>query len=145
MMRLRPFTPSDISGVLKIVSSSMTEKYPPSLFLELHNLWREGFLVCEYFGSVAGFIVGSMSGVSTARILVIAVLKPYQCKGIGTALINEFTNACGMKGISDIELEVRKSNKEAIRFYTKHGYQVIDVIPHFYKDGEDGYKMWRTL
>lgn len=145
MMRLRPFAPSDISDVLKIIGSSMPESYPPSMFLELHNIWRDGFLVCEYFGPTVGFVVGTLSGIRTARILVIAVLEPYRCKGIGTALMTEFTNACGMKGISSIELEVRKSNKGAARFYTKHGYQVIDVLPRFYKDGEDGLKMWRNL
>lgn len=145
MMRLRPFSPTDISDVMKIVGSSMPEKYPTSMFLELHNIWREGFLVCEYFGSTVGFIVGTLSGFRTARILVVSVLEPQRCKGIGTALLNEFTNACGLKGLSNIELEVRKSNKGAIKFYTKHGYQVIDIIPHFYKDGEDGYKMLRNL
>ncbi|UCD92904.1 MAG: GNAT family N-acetyltransferase [Methanobacteriota archaeon] len=145
MMRLRPFSPTDISDVMKIVGSSMQEKYPASMFLELHNIWREGFFICEYFGSTVGLIVGTLSGFRTARILVIAVLEPHRCKGIGTALLNEFTNACGMKGLSNIELEVRKSNKGAIKFYEKHGYQVIDIIPHFYNDGEDGFKMLRNL
>lgn len=123
----------------------MPEEYPASMFLNLHRAWREGFIVCECFGTTVGFLVGSMSGPKKARILIIAVLEPYRCKGIGTALMEAFTNACGMRGIRSIELEVRVSNRNAIRFYQKHGYRIIDIIPRFYRDGEDGYKMWRAL
>lgn len=115
------------------------------MFLGLHDFWREGFIVCDYFGTTVGFVVGTTSGPKTGRILVIAVLGSHRSRGIGSALIREFTNACAMKGLNNIELEVRVSNKEAVRFYTKHGYQITGVIQKFYKDGEDGYKMWRSL
>lgn len=123
----------------------MKEKYPASMFLEIHNIWGDGFIVSDYSGQTVGFIAPVMSGPRTARILVIAVLKPFRGQGIGSALLSAFTNECGLKGMANIELEVRQSNKPAIRFYMKHGYQVIDTIHGFYKDGEDGYKMWKTL
>ncbi len=145
MLRLRPFSPSDIKNIQFIVENSMREKYPASMFLEIHNMWGGGFIVCDYSGQTVGFIAPMRSGPGTARILVLAVLEPFRNRGIGSALLNAFTNECGLKGLKNIELEVRPSNKTAIRFYMKHGYQVIDTIPGFYKDGEDGYKMWRTL
>jgi len=145
MLRLRPFSPSDIPRVTHIVENSMKEEYPASMFLEIHNRWGEGFIVSDFSGQTVGFIAAMRPAPRTARILVIAVLEQFRCQGIGSALIDAFTNECGLKGLSNIELEVRESNKQAIRFYMKHGYQVIDVLPRFYKDGEDGYKMWRSL
>ncbi len=145
MLRLRVFSPSDIGSIQHIVKTSMKEVYPDSMFLEIHNLWGSGFVVSEYSGQTVGFIASIESGPKTARILVIAVLEPFRRQGIGSALMRAFTNECGLRGISNIELEVRQSNKPAIAFYLKHGYQIIDVITGFYKDGEDGYKMWKTL
>ncbi len=145
MLRLRVFSPSDIGSIQHIVKTSMKEVYPDSMFLEIHNLWGSGFVVSEYSGQTVGFVASVKSGPKTARILVIAVLEPFRRQGIGSALMRAFTNECGLRGISNIELEVRQSNKPAIAFYLKHGYQIIDVITGFYKDGEDGYKMWKTL
>ncbi len=115
------------------------------MFLEIHNQWGEGFIVSDLSGQTVGFIAAIRLSPKTARILVIAVLEQFRCQGIGSALIETFTNECGLKGVSNIELEVRQSNKQAIRFYMKHGYEVIDVLHGFYKDGEDGYKMWKSL
>lgn len=145
MLRLRPFSPSDIPHVQYIVGSSMKEEYPASMFFEIHNHWRDGFIVSDYSGSTVGFVAPLKTGPKRARILVLAVLETFRCQGIGTSLMTAFTNECGLKGMSVIELEVRQSNKAAIRFYTKLGYQAVDVLPKFYKDGEDGLKMLRNL
>jgi ribosomal-protein-alanine N-acetyltransferase len=145
MLRLRPFSPSDIASVQRIVESSMKEEYPPSMFFEIHNHWRDGFIVSDFSGQTVGFVAPIRTEPRSARILVLAVLEPFRGQGIGSALLTAFTNECGLKGMSSVELEVRESNKAAIRFYTKHGYQAIDILPKFYKDGEAGIKMVRTL
>ena len=145
MLRLRPFAPSDIVSIRHIVKISMKEVYPDSMFLQIHNLWGSGFVVSDYSGQTVGFIAPVTSGPKTARILVMAVLEAFRGQGIGSALMRAFTNECGLRGLSNVELEVRLSNKPAIKFYLKHGYQIIDVITGFYKDGEDGYKMWKTF
>jgi ribosomal protein S18 acetylase RimI-like enzyme len=44
-----------------------------------------------------------------------------------------------------VELEVRKSNEAAIRFYTRYGFQITNLLARFYTDGEDGFKMRRHL
>lgn len=123
----------------------MKENYPDSMFLEIHNLWGDGFIVADYSGHTVGFISSIRSGPKTARVLVIAVLEGFRGQGIGSSLLDAFTKECALNGLSNIELEVRQSNKAAIRFYTKHGYEATGVLRGFYKDGEDGYRMWKTL
>ena len=141
MLRIRLFTPQDVSAVAAIVKDALQENYPPSLYLDLHRWWRDGFLVAENAGAVVGFLAAVVSAPQQARILMLAVYGPWRRRGIGSALMGAFLKECAMRGLSAIELEVRKSNDAAIRFYTRYGFEIANVLPKFYTDGEDGYKM----
>jgi len=80
-----------------------------------------------------------------ARILMFAVTAGFRKQGFGSQLMNAFVQACAVRGIRTIELEVRISNEEAIRFYKRYGFEISAVLPKFYTDGEDGFKMVRRL
>jgi len=142
---LRPFRPSDVNAVASIVQDSLRENYPVSIYLDIHRWWREGFLLAEEDGVSTGFVAGVVNGPKNARILMLAVRASRRQRGIGTSLMDAFLRECVMRGLSTVELEVRISNKEAIRFYERYGFQVTQVLKRFYTDGEDGYKMMRHL
>ncbi len=55
--------------------------------------------------------------------------------------MNAFLQSCVNRGVRRIELEVRKSNGDGVRFYNRYGFAIAYVLPTFYTDGEDGYKM----
>ncbi len=95
--------------------------------------------------AIIAFIAGILPARRRARILMLAVRDSYRNQGIGTVLTDEFTERCRTRKISSIELEVRKSNAGAIRFYERLGFHIRYLLPRFYTDGEDGYKMWKTL
>ena len=59
--------------------------------------------------------------------------------------MDAFLRECSMRGLGTIELEVRKSNVPAIEFYTRYGFAIANLLPRFYTDGEDGFKMMRHL
>ena len=128
-----------------IVRESLNEIYPTSLYLDIHRWWRAGFMVAELNGGATGFIAGVLNAPQSARILMLAVSPPARNLGIGTALLNAFLRECTASGAANIELEVRKSNVNAIRFYDRHGFAIRHDIPHFYTDGEDAWKMARSL
>jgi ribosomal-protein-alanine N-acetyltransferase len=86
-----------------------------------------------------------MNADAHARILMFAVSAPFRRQGIGRQIMDAFVQACAMRGLRRIELEVRVSNDEAIRFYKRYGFELAGVLPKFYTDGEDGYKMVRHL
>jgi len=46
-----------------------------------------------------------------------------------------------LAALASERVEVRISNEEAIRFYKRYGFDVAAVLPKFYTDGEDGFKM----
>ena len=144
-VRVRQFSPTDLPDVVGIVKESLRENYPNSLYVDIHRWWREGFLVAEDMGLVVGFLAAVVSAPQQARILMLAVRERVRRQGIGSALIDAFLKECAMRGARSVELEVRKSNEAAIQFYTRYGFQITNVLPRFYTDGEDGFKMRRHL
>ena len=140
-MRVRPFVPNDIPAVASIVREALRENYPTSLYLDIHRWWRDGFLIAEANGNPVGFLASVMTSDGQARILMFAVTAGFRRQGIGRQMMDAFVQMCGMRGLRRIELEVRKSNEEAIRFYRRYGFDTQTVLPKFYTDGEDGYKM----
>lgn len=145
MIVIRPFSPTDIPEVMKVVELSLGENYPPSLYLTVHNLWREGFLVVQEDGAVVGFIAAVPSGAKVARILMLAVVPEWRNKTLGQRLMKELYANCIEKGMDTIILEVRKSNSEAISFYEQQGFSTYGEIKSFYSNGEDAHKMMRVL
>lgn len=144
-MIIRKFKHGDIFAVMRLVSEIFQEDYDPAILLDFYNNWHEGFIIAEEGNDIAGLIVGSMPAPNQARILILAVDDIYRHKGIGKMLLLAFTQECMLKGIKVITLEVRVSNSEAIKFYTKFGFSITQTIPHYYKNGEDGYVMNRLL
>lgn len=145
MIATRPFSPTDIPSVVKVVADSLGESYPPSLYLTVHNLWRDGFIVLSEDGNIVGFVAAVPSGTKVARVLMLAVLSRYRQRSFGQRLMNELYASCGSAGIDTIILEVRKSNRTAISFYERQGFSVYGEIQKFYSNGEDAYKMMRVL
>ncbi len=145
MLTNRPFSPTDIPAIVKVVTDSLGETYPPSLFLTIHNLWREGFIVLVEDGRIIGFVAAVPSGEKVARILMLAILTAHRRRSYGTALMNELYSSCARVGMDTIVLEVRKSNREALSFYERHGFSVYGEIKKFYSNGEDAFKMIRVL
>ncbi len=144
-MQIRPFIPNDIPAVATIVREALRENYPTSLYLDIHRWWREGFLIADLDGQPVGFLASVISAEGQARILMFAVAAGFRDRGIGTQLMNAFIQMAANRGIQRLELEVRRSNAGGIQFYRRYGFDVGFVLPSFYTDGEDGYKMFKAM
>jgi len=140
-VRIRPFVPNDIPAVASIVREALRENYPTSLYLDIHRWWRDGFLIADLDGHPVGFLAAVISSDGQARILMFAVSAGWRRRGFGRQVMDAFVQRCAMRGLRRIELEVRISNEEAIRFYKRYGFETAAVLPKFYTDGEDGFKM----
>ncbi|MEM4233365.1 MAG: N-acetyltransferase [Thermoplasmata archaeon] len=145
MLTMRLFVPTDIPEVTRIVKSSLGEDYPPSLYLTVHNIWREGFIVLQEDGRMVGFVAAVPSGDRVARVLMLAVDPASRRKSYGRTLMQELYSNCLAKGLDTVVLEVRKSNEAAISFYTRQGFAIYGEISRFYSNGEDAYKMMKVL
>lgn len=74
------------------------------------------------------------------EIEYIIVHDDYRKRGIGSILLKELEKY----DIKNITLEVRESNKHAIKFYQKNGYNIQTIRKNYY-DNENGYLMMKKL
>ena len=79
-------------------------------------------------------------------IISIAVEEKYRKKRIGTILLNRVFVLAKELNISSIYLEVRVSNKSAINFYEKNGFNLITTRKNYYSDNhEDAFIYLKNL
>ena len=68
----------------------------------------------------------------------IAVREDWQRRGVASALMGEMIRRSQAEGALTAILEVRPSNRRAIRLYNKLGFRVCGIRPSYYTDsGED--------
>ena len=76
----------------------------------------------------------------------IAVMPEYRGRGIGQRLMKEALAILKGYGDSEMNLEVRKSNRAARSMYTKLGFSELGIRPGYYENnGEDGVIMKKEL
>ena len=146
MVKIRRFNPDkDLLNVAGLANQALGEDYKLTMFTNVFNLWPDGFLVAESMDLHMGALVAIMSEPATARILVMAVEDAYRRQGIAQKLLSSFIQKAVIAGIKKITLEVRMSNRIAIRFYEKNRFKIVSTIPVYYKDGEGAFVMERYL
>ncbi len=145
MTLVRNFRYDDLDRIADIVSASLGEYYPKSLYLEKSHDWEDGFIVGLVEGKLVAMLLGVVQGRFETRILMFAVERQYRKRGIGHELMQKFIELSLKRGATKISLEVRRSNIDAIRFYEKFGFQNTGVLFMYYSDLEDGLKMAKTL
>jgi ribosomal-protein-alanine N-acetyltransferase len=65
----------------------------------------------------------------------------HEGKGLATALMAEARGEAEQAGARGLVLEVRPSNRRALRLYRHLGYDVVARRPRYYADGEDALVM----
>ena len=60
----------------------------------------------------------------------IAICKDYWGLGIGSAMLSELIGIAEKEGITQLELEVNKDNKQAIKLYEKFGFYKVGEKPN---------------
>jgi ribosomal-protein-alanine N-acetyltransferase len=78
-------------------------------------------LVAEDGGSISGFVCAKkVAGVWEIENMVVA--KNSRRRGIADGLLDELLRRAQSEGSSAVWLEVRESNRPALRLYEKHGF-----------------------
>jgi [ribosomal protein S18]-alanine N-acetyltransferase len=101
------------------------------------------FVVAEdASGSLVGYAV-TMSAGDIVDLLRIAVRPEARRTGLASRLLDELL--VDTDDASRMLLEVSVSNAEALGFYVARQFSVIDVRPHYYRDGSEALVMCRWL
>lgn len=114
--------------------------------LNIHILSKENILndinnsnfkciVAVYDKEIIGYI--SFSCIFDIEIESVLVKSSYQRQGIGTLLLNYIFKFAKENKISNVFLEVRKSNIGAISLYRKLGFSNISIRKKYYENAED--------
>lgn len=141
-MIVRQMSEEDLPRVYAIALSSLDEYYLPEIFSYFLNQWPCGQLVaCSVTGKVIGFICGSRLGLDRVGIALLAVEREGRCRGAGSELLAALRNRAVAEGAYTVQLEVRKENEAAIRFYKARGFIIAEDLPVFYNNGGDGIRM----
>ncbi|MEM0493240.1 MAG: GNAT family N-acetyltransferase [Candidatus Thermoplasmatota archaeon] len=139
MIHIRRFKPDDIYAVINLAHITLPERYNPVIFNQFYEAFPDGFLVAESHHKIIGFLIGVKTPEGTARVVMLAVAEPYRRRGIGSSLLRCFIDEIKKRGINIIRLETRVTNKQAVEFYKKHGFVIVDRLYRFYQNGDDGY------
>ena len=82
----------------------------------------------ENLGGLIGFKEGDKYVLAT-----LSVYTKHQGKGIGSQLLDMFTQKVKDKSIKEIEVQVQTDNENALEFYYKHKFIKTKLIPKAYK------------
>jgi ribosomal-protein-alanine N-acetyltransferase len=79
------------------------------------------------------------------HILNVAVDPAFRRQGLGQRLLEYALEYSRRLGASRVELEVRTGNEAAIALYQKHGFEIRELVPCYYSNGEDAFLMVRAV
>jgi len=141
----------DIIPVMEINLRTLPEHYSDYFYESLLEELPEAFIVAEISGKIIGYIMckiehgfsnfKKLGFVKKGHVVSVAVIDEHRRKGYGSVLVDEAVK--GVKTIqgSELYLEVRCSNNDAVRLYEKLGFSIIQRLKAYYRDGEDAYVM----
>ena len=142
---------SDIIPVMEINLRTLPEHYSDYFYESLLDELPEAFIVAEISGKIVGYIMckiehgfsnfKKLGFVKKGHVVSIAVIDEHRRKGFGSVLVDEAVKGVKTVQGSELYLEVRCSNNDAVKLYEKLGFSIIQRLKAYYRDGEDAYVM----
>ena len=109
---------------------------------EIEGPGRRFVVAQDASGALTGYAV-TMSAGDIVDLLRIAVRPEERRAGLASQLLGELL--VDTDDASRMLLEVNVTNAEALGFYVARQFSVIDVRPHYYRDGSEALVMCRWL
>jgi tRNA threonylcarbamoyl adenosine modification protein YeaZ len=134
---VRKFQPQDADAVQEITKRAPeAAQWSPEAYATLndgeHSAW-----VAEAGATLCGFFIARVVA-DEAEVLNLAVDPAKRRTGIAHALWNEAFVEFQRRAVRRVFLEVRESNRAAIRFYEKQGFARTGLRPAYYREPEEG-------
>jgi ribosomal protein S18 acetylase RimI-like enzyme len=95
-------------------------------------------------GELAGFVLAQF-GNRAVHLALLGVAPAYQRLGLGRKLVSWVEESASVAGLFLMQLEVRASNTQALRFYSMLGYREISRTVGYYSGVEDAVRLERDL
>jgi ribosomal-protein-alanine N-acetyltransferase len=142
-IQIRRLTIGDLPEIEEIEQRAYTTPWSRSMFA---SELAKGTSIClgAFEGDeLVGYIVNSRY-VDAWHVMNVAVEPKFQRRGIASRLLERLFELTGEDDGRGYTLEVRVSNKSAIRLYEKLGFERHGIRRGYYTDNrEDALIMWR--
>lgn len=134
---------SDLKVVVEIEKSSFPRPWSLNAFITQLTHDSSICLIAEADGRTVGYIIATQY-VDVWHLLDLAIHQDYRRQYIATDLLETLFEICGRQPHRGYTLEVRKSNRGAIKMYESFGFICTGIRKGYYRDnGEDALIMWR--
>jgi ribosomal-protein-alanine N-acetyltransferase len=149
-LRIERMTIADLDEVMTIENSSFSSPWSRNYFvqeIEKNPLSLPFLLRKNEMGafSIIGFCVCWIIR-DELHINNVAVRPSYRKRGYGEMLMRTALQFGLLQSCKKATLEVRVSNKGAIRLYEKLGFRIIGEAPNYYDDNsEDAFILFKEL
>lgn len=141
-------TPADLPAVVAIERSSFTTPWTESTFRSLLERKGTGLWVAEAgasSGEIAGYTV-VWAVREQAELGNVAVAEGFRRRGVATRLVNTVLDWLGARGVRELYLEVRESNRAARDLYERLGFRPIGRRKRYYsRPPEDALVLRRAV
>lgn len=131
--------PADLDAVMRVMEDSFDPAFGEAWtapqcagLLPMAGVWLSLARDAE---AVTGFALGRIVR-DEAELLLLAVHRSSQGKGVGQRLLDRFAAVAVSKGAEQLHLEVREGN-HAVRLYSRNGYREVGRRRNYYR-GRDG-------
>ena len=135
----------DIPAVAALEAEVFPDPWPQHLYLqEVGQPQRFQRVVYSEAGYLAAYLFACWQ-LDELHIHKVATHPLHEGRGLACALMDEARSEAARSGARGVILEVRPSNRRAIRLYRFLGYELLGRRPRYYADGEDALVMCLAL
>ncbi len=139
-MKLRKGIKSDLENIFEIETQVYEKSYWNKKMLNdvLSGKTNSTIWIYELYFIVMGFVIDLCCG-DEINILNIAIGKPFQNRGHGSKMVNNYLKYLPQN--CTVFLEVKKNNYRALKIYSKLNFQKLSKRKAYYNDGLDAFNM----
>lgn len=151
-MNIRCAKPEDLMNMQHCNLLCLPENYQMKYYFYHGLSWPQLSYVAEdEKGNIVGYVLAKMEDENDehkhGHITSLAVKRSHRRLGLAQKLMDQASRA--MVECFDakyVSLHVRKSNRAALNLYTNSlQFEILEIEPKYYADGEDAYSMKRDL
>jgi ribosomal-protein-alanine N-acetyltransferase len=130
--------PADLAALMKVMENSFDPAFGEAWtapqcagLLPMAGVWLS---LARDDEAVVGFALARLVG-DEAELLLLAVDRSSQGRGVGQMLLDRFSAVASSKGAEQLHLEVREGN-HAVSLYKRNGYREVGRRRNYYSGGD---------
>ncbi|XP_053704987.1 N-alpha-acetyltransferase 10 isoform X1 [Synchiropus splendidus] len=151
-MNIRNARPEDLMNMQHCNLLCLPENYQMKYYFYHGLSWPQlSYIAEDENGKIVGYVLAKMEedpdDVPHGHITSLAVKRSHRRLGLAQKLMDQASRAMIENfNAKYVSLHVRKSNRAALHLYSNTlKFQISEVEPKYYADGEDAYAMKRDL